>query len=423
MLFTFKKGGVHPKDSKYSAKKEIVQLKTPDYVQINLNQHIGAPAKAIVKIGDSVKKGQVIAEPTSFVSSYIHSSITGQVSKIENNFIKIDKTEESEDYIKLEIEGKNLSEIVKLAGIVGKGGAGFPTHVKISPQNPETIDSIIINGAECEPYLSSDHRIMIERSLNFIEAIKIVQKHFQSKPKVYIGIEINKTDAIDKLNKLLANETNIVVCPLKTRYPQGGEKQLIQAILKREVPTDKLPFHIGVIVLNVGTILAIYDAVINKKPLFETTVTISGDCINEAKNYIIPVGTTLNYIIEQCLIDKNKISKIILGGPMMGNSVSDTSLGINKTCSGILFFSKTLSLNERDCINCGMCADVCSLGLIPTKFAKFSKINNMEDALAHNIMDCTECGCCSYICPAKIEIVQWIKLLKNNIRNKKKDGK
>lgn len=423
MLFTFKRGGVHPNDNKLSAIKEVLKIKNPPYVQIALNQNLGCPASAIIKISDEVKRGQLIAEHTGTVSSNVHASISGKITKIENNFIRIDKTEDDDSYIKMDTKNKNLISIIKEAGIIGKGGAGFPTHVKLSPKEPEKIDSIIINGAECEPYLTADHRIMLEKTIDFINALKLIQSNFSSKPCVYIGIEINKNDAIEHLNKFINIDDNIKICPLKTRYPQGGEKQLIQAILKREVPTGGLPFMIGAIVINVGTVLAINDAVAHSKPLIDTIVTISGDCVSEPSNYLIPVGTTIEHIINSCNVDKEKIKKIILGGPMMGQTTSDISVGINKTCSGILFFSKAFSVNERDCINCGMCADVCSLGLIPTKFAKYSKYNNPELALAHNIMDCTECGCCSYICPAKIEIVQWIRLLKNRIRNMKKDGK
>lgn len=423
MLFTFKRGGVHPQDNKLSASASIQKIKTPSFVQISLTQHIGAPAKALVKVGDIVKRGSLIAEAVGFVSANIHSSISGKITKLEKNIVTIEKTEDDDSYFKLNTDGKSLFEIIKLAGIVGKGGAGFPTHVKLSPKNPEIIDSIIINGAECEPYLTADHRLMLDKSDDFIKAVEMVQKSFKSNPKIYIGIENNKTDAISKLTEMFSKHSSVEVCALKTRYPQGGEKQLIQAILKKEVPSGGLPFEIGAIVLNVGTVLAIYDAVTNKKPLIDTNVTISGDCVSSPANYLVPIGTSVDYIIETCGIDKDKVNKIILGGPMMGAAISDTSIGINKTCSGILFFSKAFSVKERDCINCGMCADVCSLGLIPTKFAKFSKLNSIDAALEHKILDCTECGCCSYICPAKIEIVQWIKLLKNKIRNMKKEGK
>jgi len=421
---SFKKGGVHPDDNKLSSASPIKIIKTPDFVNISLNQHIGSPAESIVKIDQEVKRGQLIAKASSFVSANIHSSINGKVTKVDKNTIRIEKTDSSLDYLELDTENKSLIEIIKDAGIVGKGGAGFPSHVKLSPKDKDKITTILVNAAECEPYLTSDHRLIIEKAKELIYGIKLVLKEFNNISKVIIGVENNKADAINILNAITKNELQIEVLALKTRYPQGGEKQLIQALLNKEVPSGGLPFEIGIIVLNVATIIAIYQAYFNKKPLIDTVVTISGDLCKEPSNLLIPIGTEVAYIANECNIEKEKINKVIFGGPMMGFTINSLSTSINKTTSGILFFENKISVKERNCINCGMCVDVCSLGLLPTKYAKYSKFNKIDEALEAKIMDCTECGCCSYICPAKIEIVAWIKLLKNKIRNlNKKEGK
>jgi len=419
-LLSFKRGGIHPADNKISSKSYIKTIKTPNTVNISLSQHIGSPAKLIVKLGDIVKRGQLIAEASSYISANIHSSINGKISKIENNNVVIEKTIDDTSYLELNTENKTIKEIVKDAGIIGKGGAGFPTHVKLSPKEQEKINTILINAAECEPYLTADHRLMLEKAKELVYGIKLILKEFKNVPKAIIAIENNKPDAIALLKSIIKNDNEIQIAVLKTRYPQGGEKQLIQAVLDLEVPTGELPFNIGVIVLNVATIISIYEAYFNKKPLIDTLVTISGDLIKEPSNYLIPIGTSIDYIINELNIEKDIITKIIIGGPLMGFTISDLNTGINKTCSGILFFKNKISIKERTCINCGMCVDVCSLGLLPTKYAKYSKYDKMDEALEASIMDCTECGCCSYICPAKIEIVSWIKLLKNKIRNLKK---
>lgn len=419
-LFTFLTGGVHPNDRKISNLAKIEKIDLANEFIFPLSQHIGCPSASVVKPGDSIKRGDLIGKAGSGCSANIHSSISGKVKLTTNNEIIITREADDKDYTPLNLDKKSLVDIIFDAGIVGLGGATFPTHIKLTPPNVNDIDAIVINGAECEPYLTSDHRLMLEKGNEIIEGIKLIQSIFPKKPKAYIGIEANKMDAINSLKELLKikEENNIEVYALKTMYPQGGEKQLIQAILGREVPSGGFPFNINLVVQNIGTAYAIYEAYKESKPLIERVVTITGDMVPEAKNLLLPMGTPLSHVIEKLGIDMTKVKKIVMGGPMMGKTTADINTPITKGVSGVLFLSKDCidEKEERDCIGCGFCVDKCPAGLIPSRLAMLSKANKVDESIEYGVNDCIECGCCSYSCPAGIKLVNWIQIMKDEVR-------
>ena len=303
------------------------------------------------------------------------------------------------------------------AGIIGMGGAGFPTHVKLSPPPEKTIDALIINGAECEPYITSDHRIMLERSEEMIKGILILQHLFNGIP-IYIGIERNKPDAIETLEKAAKDHDKITVIPLIVKYPQGGEKQLIKAILNREVPSKGLPMDVGVVVQNVATVLAIHDAFYHKRPLMERVVTISGNLVKNPGNIILPIGTPISYVMEKFEIDPQKVRVMISGGPMMGRTSYSFESPVTKTTSALLFFdeSRIIGREENACIRCGRCIKACPMGLAVAQYTEMIKSNSIAPAVRESILDCIECGSCSYVCPADRRLVHWMRLGKNIIR-------
>lgn len=419
-LLTFLKGGVHPNDRKISKSERIEKIDLANEFIFPFSQHIGCPSECLVKVGDSVKRGDLIGKAGGGCSANIHSSVTGKVKSVSPTELVITREDSQEEYTQLDLDKKSLNDVIFDAGIVGLGGATFPSHIKLNPANKEDIDAIVINGAECEPYLTSDHRLMLEKGNEIIEGIKLIQSIFPKKPKAYIGIEANKMDAINTLNELLKvkEETNIKVYVLKTMYPQGGEKQLIQAILGREVPSGGFPFNINVVVQNVATAYSIYEAYKESKPLIERVVTISGDVISEPKNLMLPMGTPLSHIVEKLNIDMNKVNKIIMGGPMMGKTTVDLNTPITKGVSGVLFVSKDCvnEKPERDCIGCGFCVEKCPVGLIPSRLAMLSKANKVDESIEYGVNDCIECGCCAYSCPAGIKLVNWIQLMKDEVR-------
>lgn len=437
-LLTFKKG-IHPPHGKYLSEKKKIEEYTPkgDLV-FPLSQHIGAPCEALVKKGDRVLVGQKIAESKAFVSSPIFSSVSGTVKNIapvttpsgvkvmsiiienDGEYENINSEQIKRDYNKLSAE--EIREIVKNSGIVGMGGAAFPTHIKLSPPEDKEIYSIIVNGAECEPYLTCDHRLMLENGENIIEGLKIVLKLFP-KAKGYIGIENNKLDAIEVMKKLVENEQNIEVKALKTKYPQGAEKQLIYSITKREVPSGKLPADVGCIVQNISTMNAIYKAVVLGIPLIERVVTITGEALCEPKNFKVKLGTSVRELIEACGGFKEDPVKIISGGPMMGMTISTLDIPIMKGTSGILCLTKEGAVlpEPSNCIRCGRCVQACPMELIPCKLHSLANRHELEDFESFNGLDCIECGCCTFICPAKNHLVQSIRTAKRAvIANKKK---
>lgn len=437
-LLTFKKG-VHPPHGKHLTEKKPIEEYLPkgDLV-FPLSQHIGAPCTALVKKGDRVLVGQKIGEAGGFVSAPIYSSVSGTVKNVEprmtsmgtkamsiivendNLYEAVEKAEER-DYEKL--SNDEIVSIIKEAGIVGMGGATFPTHVKLTPPKDKTIDSIIVNAAECEPYLTCDHRLMLEDGQKIVEGLKIILKLFP-KAKGYIGIENNKPDAIEAMTKLTANESRIEVKALKTKYPQGAEKQLIYAVTKREVPSGKLPADVSCIVQNVGTVYQIYKSVVQGEPLIERIVTVTGEAIKEPKNLKVKLGTSVQELIEEaCGGFKEAPVKVISGGPMMGMTISTIEIPVTKGTSGILALTKDMAVlpDTSNCIRCGKCVEACPMNLLPTKLQSLSQRNELEVFESFHGLDCIECGCCTFVCPAKKNILQSIRVAKRAVlANKRK---
>ena len=431
-LSTFK-NGIHPKDFKYySEGKKIEKMSIPEEVFVPLQQHIGKMSNPIVEKGEEVKTGQIIAEADGFISSMIHSPITGKVKAIDefnhpsgvrSKMIHIKKTGDDEwELIDIPEDWKNSTKeellgIVKKAGIVGLGGAAFPTQVKLSPPKNKPIDSFILNGVECEPYLTADHRMMLEYTDKVLEGMAITMKILGVK-NGYIGIENNKLDAIKKMQERINKlNYNFKVIPLKLKYPQGAEKMLIDAILKRQVPAGGLPMDVGVVVDNVGTVYSVFEAVTEGKPLIQRVVTVTGDGINEPKNILARIGTTFKELIEFSGGLKDETNHIYMGGPMMGVSQHTTSVPVIKATSGIVC---SIKKDEKSyvypCIRCGTCVRVCPMNLIPTKLSRLSELGEYDELGKYDIQSCIECGACVYSCPSNIPLVQWIRVgkLKSN---------
>jgi Na+-translocating ferredoxin:NAD+ oxidoreductase subunit C len=433
-LATFNKGGIHPPDKKtLAASNQIIPSKAPKIIVIPLSQHIGAPCNPAVSIGQEVKKGEVIGEPAGFVSSPVHASVSGKVvalaefpnamgRMVNSIVIENDFREEwvalkdSPDYMNLSAE--ELKEKVKAAGIVGMGGAAFPTVVKLSPPKEKKIDAVLINGAECEPYLTADYRLMLEKPKEVVEGLKILMK-ILGVQKGYIGIENNKPDAVAKMKEASAGEAGIEVLALEVKYPQGAEKMLIRAILGREVPPRALPMDVGVVVQNVGTALAIFEAARFGKPLIERVVTVTGEGITEPKNLMVRIGTKISDLIEECGGFKDGVGKVISGGPMMGFALSSLDVAVTKGTSGILVLPEDGLSHVADfgpCIRCSRCIDACPMGLMPSMLSVLSEKGQYEDAKEYNLFDCFECGSCAYVCPSKRPIVQLVRLSKSMVK-------
>ena len=431
-------GGVHPACCKDLSKDSQVRpLALPSQVIIPLVQHIGAPCMAIVKPGDYVKTGTLIAQSEKFISAPIHSSVSGTVKAIKKSSHPVlgyceaviidsdqrDEKEYSQNASQINFESltsEAIREKVKSAGIVGMGGAAFPTHVKLSPPKDKIIDTFILNGAECEPYLTCDDRLMQEKPQEIIKGMLLLMKVIGIKSGI-IAIENNKPAAIKAMRSGIANlrhETcSLQLVTLPTKYPQGGEKQLIEALTGREVPPLKLPFDVGCLVDNVQTAYAIYEAVYLNKPLFERVVTVTGDAINKPSNLLVRIGAPVSSLINECGGVKGKLGKLIIGGPMMGIAQYTDDIPVIKGVSGILLLSKKYSDfgKEQYCIRCGKCKQSCPVKLIPTEIAKAAEYGRFEIATMLNAADCIECGCCSYVCPSNIPLVQLIKYAKRAI--------
>jgi len=434
VLKTFPKGGSHPPDNKLTSGKPIELLPVPGSVTIPLTQHIGAPATPIINIGDKVLTGQIIAKASGYVSANIHSSVSGIVKKIDtipdsSGFRTpsvvievsgdewIDTIDRSTTVAKeIRYTSEEIIDKCFQAGIVGMGGASFPTHIKLNIPEGKKCSLLVINGVECEPYLTSDHRLMLEKAEEIVTGIRIMMKALKVE-KAIIGIENNKPDAIAILGNLCNGSGEISVQPLKVKYPQGGEKQLIKAITGREVPSGGLPVDTGVMVHNVATAFAVYEAVIKNKPLFERVVTITGKKLKNPGNYLVRVGTPLNELIDAAGGLPEDTGKIVNGGPMMGKAVSNTSVAVVKGTSGIVVLplSESLRAEAGPCIRCGKCITVCALCLEPVLLAVLSEKGMFERAETEKIRDCCECGSCSYICPADRPLVDYIRLGKTNV--------
>jgi len=439
-LLTFK-GGVHPPHNKH--KTEGLALKranAPDMVIIPLQQHIGAPCEATVKAGDEVKLGQKIGEPKGFVGAPVHSSVSGKVKAIEKRphpgggmvlsvVIESDGLDTVDGNVKPQgniddLTADRIKNIMREAGLVGMGGAAFPTQVKFSPPPDKKIDTVILNGAECEPYLTSDHRLMLERPNDVVNGLKAMMKSVNV-GRGYIAIENNKPDAIKSVAEAAEDEQNIQVIALKTKYPQGAEKQLIKACTGREVPSGGLPMDSGVIVNNVGTAAALACAIGTGMPLVERIVTITGSGIKHPQNLVVRIGTPFSDVIDQCGGLEDNIGKIIQGGPMMGIAQYTVEVPVIKGTSGILILKEQdLGLSpELPCIKCAKCVDACPIGLIPTKLEGFAQKGMMQEAEEYNAVDCIECGSCSFVCPAKRPLVERIRLIKADIIAEKRKAK
>ncbi len=435
MLKTFPKGGVHPPENKLSADKKIISLDIPKQVAIPLHQNLGAPSKVLVNKKDKVKVGQIIAQAGGFVSSNIHSSVSGTVLRIDEI---LDTTGYKKSAVIISVEGdeweesidrssdikKNIdlsaTEIIKKVtdmGIVGLGGATFPTQVKLSIPKDQTCEFLIINGVECEPYLTSDHRLMLENGQELIIGTKILMKALNVS-KAFIGIENNKPDAIEHLTKIAESEGNsIEIVPLKVQYPQGGEKQLIKAITGLEVPSGGLPIHVGVVVQNVGTTYAVYEAVQKNKPLIDRIVTVTGKSVKNPGNFKVRIGTSTTDLIEAAGGLPDDTGKIINGGPMMGKALKVADVPVTKGTSGILIMQEKEAKREKimPCIRCSKCVSVCPQGLEPFQLMNLANKEMWEVAEKNHNMDCIECGSCSFICPSARPLLDYIRYGKQNV--------
>lgn len=430
-------GGIHPYEGKELSKdKPIREVLPKGDLVYPLSQHIGAPATPIVKKGDYVLQGQKIAEATGFVSAPIYATVSGTVKAVEprrvvtsNEVMSIvienDGLYKEVDYPDRkpyeEMTSEEIINIVKEAGVVGMGGAGFPTFIKLSPKEPEKIDYVIANCAECEPYLTSDYRRMIEEPHKLIEGLKIMLRLFPN-AKGVLAVEENKPDAIALLKKLTSDEKDIIVKPLKTKYPQGAERGIIYATTGRAINSSMLPADAGCIVDNVDTIVAIYHAVVQGKPLMYRIVTVTGDAIADPRNFIIRIGTNYNELIEEAGGFKKEPVKVISGGPMMGFAMFDLNVPTTKIASALLCLTKddVADMQPTACINCGRCAEVCPSRLIPSYLSDAAEHGDSETFLKLEGLECVECGCCSYACPGKRQLAQTIKSMRKTELAKKK---
>lgn len=436
-LLTFK-GGIHPNDGKSLAKdKAIVEVLPEGDLVFPLSQHIGAPAVPIVKVGDQVLKGQKIAEAGGFVSAPIYSSVSGKVKAIAPYFTptggKVSSIIVENDGAYTEAESlstrsldlitkEEILNLISEAGVVGMGGAGFPTRVKLSPKEPEKIDYVIANCAECEPYITADYRRMLENPEALVEGMRVILKLFDNAKGVF-AVEDNKPDCIEKLEKLTSGEPRMEVARLMTKYPQGGERQLIYAVTKRAINSSMLPADVGCVVDNVETIIHIYDAVVNGRPCIDRVVTVSGDGINAPGNFKVPLGTNQQELIRAAGGFKGTPEKVISGGPMMGFAMFTLDVPVTKTSSSILCMTKDeVAMYEPSaCINCGRCIDACPSRLIPSRLADYAERHDLETFEKEFGVECMECGSCSYVCPAKRQLKQAISSMRKTVlANRKK---
>ena len=431
---TFSIGGVHPDDHKIARDCAIEDLPLAPLFSVSMAQHLGAPATPAVAVGDKVKVGQVIGEPSGFISAYVHSPVSGTVKAVApkanllgNMVVHVDIEVEGDEWMEdidrtgdivreITLDREQILERIRKCGVVGLGGATFPTHVKLSPPPGKKADILILNGAECEPYLTSDYRIMLERGEEIVIGAEIM-KLVLGVPRVVIGIEENKPEAIENLGKIVRFHEGIEVMALKKRYPQGGEKQLINAVTGRQVPSMALPIDAGAVVQNVGTSLAVYEAVQKNKPLIDNVLTVTGECCPRQRNLRVRVGTPLSFILEQSGGIPENAVKIISGGPMMGWAVSNIEATTVKSTSSLLCLTaeQTMRKEEGNCIRCGKCVDACPMGLEPYLLNRLARARKLDELEQNAVYDCIECGCCLYSCPAHIPLLDTIRVYKREV--------
>ncbi len=434
---TFIKGGIHPPKYKITSDVPITDAGIPEMVVIPVRQHIGAPAKILVQKGDMVKVGTLIADADGVVSADVHSSVSGEVVKIEDTeagsgyyekmiTIKVEgddweeNIDRSPDVVReISASAEEIIEIVKQSGIVGMGGAGFPTPIKVDVPAGKKVDCLIINGIECEPYLTADDRLMQEYAEQIVIGAKILNKALGIQNAI-IAIDENKPKAIEAVQKITRSYVGVNVQICATKYPQGAEKQLIAAVTGREVPPGCLPIDVHCVVQNAGTVFAVYEAVQKHKPLFERIVTVSGDAVDNPANFRTRIGTPASFLLAK-VAPQQDVGKMIFGGPMMGTAAINDEAPITKTTSGILLLKQTSVIEPivSACIRCATCLDVCPQGLEPFAIANFVRNAEYQEAKKIHVLDCIECGCCSYSCPARIPLLDYCKLAKYEIRKKK----
>jgi electron transport complex protein RnfC len=431
-LLTFPKGGVHPPEFKGQTEGLAIEvMPVPDELEVILSQHIGAPCTATVAKREEVVEGALIGEVKKGLGVPLHSPVSGKIKNIGTSVhpvrvnapsitITVDHQAEEPSYKKQPWQDLDRSELMKKVqdgGIIGIGGAGFPTHVKLSPPSSSPVDTLLLNGVECEPYITADHRQMLENPADIIEGAKIILK-ILGIADCCIGIEANKPDAIKEMTRVAAEESSdeyrITVQPLQVKYPQGSEKQLIEAVTGRRVPAMALPSSVGVVVQNVTTVKAIYDAVVYGKPLYEKVITVTGKGIARVANLQVKVGTKVKDIVDYLGGLQPGLSKVVMGGPMMGFAVSDLAVPVTKTTSALLFLTEEEvdDSPHSQCIRCGWCVDACPMGLEPKEIGIYVEANRAEDTEPFGVFECFECGSCAYICPAKRPLVQFVRLAK-----------
>ena len=435
MKKTFRIGGVHPHDNKISAEAAIEIFPAVETAYVSMAQHLGAPATPVVAVGDKVKVGQVIAEPSGFISGFVHSPVSGTVKSVGP---RADIAGNMVPHVEITVEGDEwmegidttpdivreiadgpaeIIEKIKKAGVVGLGGASFPTHVKLAPPKDKTAECLILNGTECEPYLTSDDRIMREHPEEILLGGVIMMKAL-GVTRGYVGIEENKPEAIASMTAAAKAYPQIEVVTLKKRYPQGGEKQLIDAVIRRQVPSGALPIDTGAVVQNVGTSLAVYEAVQKNKPLIDNVITVTGRCLPVQHNYKVRIGTPMSKILEVAGGVPEKAAKIISGGPMMGRAIANLDAATVKANGAILLLTEeeTRRKPESNCIRCSKCASACPMGLEPWLLNKLARVGGRYDELEkERVFDCIECGCCSFTCPAGIPLLDMIRINKAEV--------
>jgi len=419
-------GGIHPGDFKNQTKdKPIAPAPLPKEVVLPISQHIGAPAKPVVAKGDKVKKGQMVADAGGFVSAPVHASISGTViaveprphalgQKVMSIIIQSDGEDAWLDGLLGDCDADALTPVqirekVQAAGIVGLGGAAFPTHVKLSPPANKPVDSVIINAVECEPFLTCDHRLMLERTSDVVAGLRLIMRALNAK-RGYIAVEANKMDAFEKLREAAKPYDDVSMMLMEVKYPQGAELQLIEAVLGKQVPSGALPMEVGACVQNVGTTVAIYDACRYNKPLIERCLTVTGNGAGKPANLLVRLGTPIAGLMELCEASA-EVNKLVLGGPMMGIAQSTSDVSVIKGTSGVLLMRSAHDFSDfQPCIRCGRCVEHCPMRLVPSDLSIICEAGRVEEMQASGIMDCKECGSCAYVCPARRPIVHWVKL-------------